>query len=194
MRRMAAEQPRRGRVEEYNSHPADSPQISEQLPNACCAMVEGDSGAAQPEVTSSCDGALGIPLDGGDRAESGLTAMPLLRSYGGLPSSIWSNTDHIGHRRPVKPEPTNRLNVGSVFPEVASAFTGWKQQQQTAGPSDAREIVQGKLTWAAEQLRRTLSIEYSIQLCQLIKSCAETMVALKNMQERCTKITDSTQM
>ena len=192
MQQKAAEQSRRGLTEEETNHPANSSHTSGRLPVACCPTAEGDYGTVQSEITSSCDAPPhDQPFDAGDRTQ-GLTAMPLLRSYGGLPSSIWSNTDHA-FRQPVKPEPTNRTEISSVFPPVASAFSGWKPQL-TSTPSQTVQIVQSKLTWAAEQLRSTSSVDNSIQLCQLIKSCAETLVALQTMQERCNKMAESTQM
>ena len=174
MQQTAAEQPRISGADD-DDH-ADSVPVPMQLPNGCCAMLASACGASQSDATSH-DFPQDAPSDSG-QAEPGLTAMPLLRSYSGLPTSIWPTADH---RRPIKPEPTNRLNVGSTFPEVASAFSGWKPQQ-SQGLSGAVEAVQGKLVWAGEQLQRTSNVASSTQLCQLMTACAETLAALQNMQ------------
>ncbi|ESO92059.1 hypothetical protein LOTGIDRAFT_217206 [Lottia gigantea] len=46
--------------------------------------------------------------------------------------------------------------------------------------NDSVSILQDKLKWASEELKKTVSVEYSIQLCQLIKSSAE---AIKSCQQ-----------
>ena len=176
MQQTAAEQPRISGADD-DDH-SDSVPVPMQLRDGSCAATAGACGASQPGATSH-DVPQDVPSDSGE-AEPGLSAMPLLRSYGGLPTSIWSNADHVV-RRPIKPEPTNRLKVGSTFPEVASAFSGWKpQQSQTL--SGTMEAVQSKLVWAGEQLQRTSNVATSTQLCQLMKACAETLAALQNMQ------------
>lgn len=64
-------------------------------------------------------------------------------------------------------EPTRLLGEGSQR-DVGSAF----------------QAVQDKMTWAAQELHQCASVEISIQMCHLIKSCAEAMAALQDL--RCT--------
>jgi hypothetical protein len=41
-----------------------------------------------------------------------------------------------------------------------------------------RELLD-KLDWAVGELRATQSVEYSIQLCALVKSCAEAVTSVR---------------
>ncbi|CAH1263370.1 SSSCA1 [Branchiostoma lanceolatum] len=90
--------------------------------------------------------------------------------------------------------PRNRLTsanpiavVSSAPQQVSSASQShaysqageWEELAEVAGMSV--EAVQKKLVWATEELGKTSSIENSIQLCMLIKACAEALVALKKV-------------
>lgn len=44
--------------------------------------------------------------------------------------------------------------------------------------SNTRDILQHKIEWATEQLQMSSSVDYSIQLCNLIKSAADAIVSL----------------
>ncbi|XP_041351972.1 protein ZNRD2-like isoform X2 [Gigantopelta aegis] len=46
---------------------------------------------------------------------------------------------------------------------------------------DALNTLNKKLCWATSELDKTASVEYSIQLCNLIKSCASAIQALKDL-------------
>lgn len=50
--------------------------------------------------------------------------------------------------------------------------------------ADSLVVVKEKMKWATEQLKTCHNINRSIQLCTLLKSCAEVMLALKQSCER----------
>jgi len=45
--------------------------------------------------------------------------------------------------------------------------------------SSTVEVLQSKIQWATEELRRSESVEYSLQLCHLVKGSAEALLSLK---------------
>ncbi|XP_062870468.1 protein ZNRD2 [Trichomycterus rosablanca] len=53
---------------------------------------------------------------------------------------------------------------------------------QQAALSQAEEAVLHKLRWATQQLQDATSTECSVQLCSLIRSCAETLRSLRELQ------------
>lgn len=46
----------------------------------------------------------------------------------------------------------------------------------------AMQAVQGKMVWATRELKLCSSVELSIQMCSLIKTCAEAITALNDMR------------
>ncbi|XP_056592888.1 protein ZNRD2 isoform X2 [Triplophysa dalaica] len=48
--------------------------------------------------------------------------------------------------------------------------------------SSAEEAVLHKLRWATQELQHSVSVEASIQLCNLIRGCAESLRSLKELQ------------
>lgn len=48
--------------------------------------------------------------------------------------------------------------------------------------SSAEDAVLHKLRWATEELQHSVSVEASIQLCNLIRGCAESLRSLKELQ------------
>ncbi|KAL1416617.1 hypothetical protein MTO96_027828 [Rhipicephalus appendiculatus] len=46
----------------------------------------------------------------------------------------------------------------------------------------AMQAVQGKMAWATRELKMCSSVELSIQMCNLIKTCAEAITALNDMR------------
>ncbi|XP_061818920.1 protein ZNRD2 isoform X2 [Nerophis lumbriciformis] len=48
---------------------------------------------------------------------------------------------------------------------------------------DAEEAVMTKLRWASSQLQSSTSLEFSIQLCNLISSCANSLRSLKELSQ-----------
>lgn len=49
------------------------------------------------------------------------------------------------------------------------------------GTTMALRVVQDKLEWATRELRTCSSVDLSIQMCNLVKSCAEALLALRNL-------------
>lgn len=50
--------------------------------------------------------------------------------------------------------------------------------------SETMSTIQAKLVWATAELQKSGSVESSIQLCQLVKSCAEALTALHNIHSK----------
>ncbi|KAH7942251.1 hypothetical protein HPB49_022304 [Dermacentor silvarum] len=46
----------------------------------------------------------------------------------------------------------------------------------------AMQAVQGKMVWATQELKMCSSVELSIQMCNLIKTCAEAITALNDLR------------
>uniref|UniRef100_G3MKB8 Uncharacterized protein n=2 Tax=Amblyomma TaxID=6942 RepID=G3MKB8_AMBMU len=46
----------------------------------------------------------------------------------------------------------------------------------------AMQAVQGKMVWATQELKMCSSVELSIQMCSLIKTCAEAITALNDLR------------
>ncbi|CAN8031221.1 hypothetical protein HPB47_027085 [Ixodes persulcatus] len=62
------------------------------------------------------------------------------------------------------------------------------QSDNNAAPADscldattAQRVVRDKLEWATRELRTCSSVDLSIQMCNLVKSCAEALLALRNL-------------
>ncbi|KAK2823061.1 hypothetical protein Q7C36_019661 [Tachysurus vachellii] len=47
---------------------------------------------------------------------------------------------------------------------------------------DAQDVVLEKLRWATQELQTAVSLESSVQLCGLIRACADTLQSLKHLQ------------
>ncbi|XP_015744106.1 Sjoegren syndrome/scleroderma autoantigen 1 [Python bivittatus] len=47
----------------------------------------------------------------------------------------------------------------------------------------AEEAILEKISWASQQLQESTSIEMSIQLCSLIRSCTESLKGIKQLQQ-----------
>ncbi|XP_069500949.1 protein ZNRD2 [Ambystoma mexicanum] len=47
----------------------------------------------------------------------------------------------------------------------------------------AEEAVLQKIGWAAQQLRQAGSVEFSMQLCELLRTCAESLKSIKELQQ-----------
>eukprot|EP00058_Branchiostoma_floridae_P027800 XP_002613291.1 hypothetical protein BRAFLDRAFT_118708 [Branchiostoma floridae] len=104
------------------------------------------------------------------------------------PRNVTQQEDTVPRNRLVSANPI--AVVSSAPQQVSSASQShvyspteaageWGELTEVAGMSVA--AVQKKLSWATEELGKTSSIENSIQLCILIKACAEALIALKKM-------------
>ncbi|XP_067400003.1 protein ZNRD2 isoform X2 [Emydura macquarii macquarii] len=91
------------------------------------------------------------------------------------------------HQQPPVPRPEHCEGAASglraaataaTMPQVLPAPTPTLPANPVAAAEDA--ILQ-KLGWASQELKRSPSIELSLQLCSLIRSCAESLKCLKEL-------------
>lgn len=61
---------------------------------------------------------------------------------------------------------------------TAPADSAQRDQEVVA----AMQAVQGKMVWATQELKMCSSVELSIQMCSLIKTCAEAITALNDLR------------
>lgn len=96
---------------------------------------------------------------------------------------------------PATPNTTASMTAACV--PVARGPGSFKSQQQIIGngltaPADpaqqdqevaaAMQAVQGKMVWATQELKMCSSVELSIHMCSLIKTCAEAITALNDLR------------
>ncbi|XP_030648472.1 protein ZNRD2 isoform X1 [Chanos chanos] len=91
---------------------------------------------------------------------------------------------------PIQPPP---IAVASASPSFLPSTTPALQPAQGSGSlgnpvhhhpaiSSAEEAVLNKLRWATTELQHSASVEASIQLCGLIRGCADSLRSLKELQ------------
>ncbi|KAI8482593.1 protein ZNRD2-like [Branchiostoma floridae x Branchiostoma belcheri] len=118
-----------------------------------------------------------------DLASSGQE--PVINHVASPPRNVSQQEDTVPRNRLTSVNPI--AVVSSAPQQVSSASQShayspadeWGETTEVAGMSV--DAVQKKLLWATEELGKTSSIENSIQLCMLIKACAEALVALKKV-------------
>ncbi|XP_032872807.1 protein ZNRD2 [Amblyraja radiata] len=66
------------------------------------------------------------------------------------------------------------------LPEEAAAAS-WPTPALAGTQGQAERAVMRKMAWASGELERAASVEYSAQLCGLIRSCAESLHSLKRL-------------
>lgn len=75
------------------------------------------------------------------------------------------------------------VNSTGLFPHpnISGSGAAVGKHSQTGGGDSQKHIsvLLEKIDWAVTELRGTQSVEYSIQLCQLIKICAETVSSVR---------------
>lgn len=49
--------------------------------------------------------------------------------------------------------------------------------------ASAEDAVLQKIGWAAQELRQSASVEFSMQLCELLRACAESLKSIKDLQQ-----------
>ncbi|XP_065114165.1 protein ZNRD2 [Paramisgurnus dabryanus] len=83
---------------------------------------------------------------------------------------------------PVPPTTTNFLPPPN--PPLQPALPSGSSNALLNHPalSSAEEAVLHKLRWATQELQHSVSVEASIQLCSLIRGCAESLRSLKELQ------------
>lgn len=67
-------------------------------------------------------------------------------------------------------------------PTVTSQHSG-TQRTVTSQCSTTQDVLQLKIEWATEQLRTSSSVDYSIQLCSLIKMAADAISSLQTISK-----------
>ncbi|XP_038821122.1 protein ZNRD2-like isoform X2 [Salvelinus namaycush] len=97
-----------------------------------------------------------------------------------------------GLRGPLPP-PANPSPALTVTPSFLPTSTPSIQPVQVAAPivapaphpalSSAEDAVLHKLRWATQELQHSASVEASIQLCSLIRSCADSLRSLKELHQ-----------
>ncbi|KAM9497916.1 protein ZNRD2-like [Salvelinus alpinus] len=97
-----------------------------------------------------------------------------------------------GLRGPLPP-PANPSPASTVTPSFLPPSTPSIQPVQVPAPlvapaphpalSSAEEVVLHKLRWATQELQHSASVEASIQLCSLIRSCADSLRSLKELHQ-----------
>ncbi|XP_061755252.1 protein ZNRD2-like isoform X2 [Nerophis ophidion] len=86
---------------------------------------------------------------------------------------------------PVAPSPAAPVTV-AVPAAAAAPVTPLVVGRPAPAPGvlqDAEEAVMTKLRWASSQLQSSSSLEFSIQLCNLISSCANSLRSLKELSQ-----------
>lgn len=71
---------------------------------------------------------------------------------------------------------------GSQQQMVENASVAPDSTQRDQEVVAAMQAVQGKMVWATRELKMCSSVELSIQMCNLIKTCAEAITALNDMR------------
>ncbi|XP_043930939.1 protein ZNRD2 [Protopterus annectens] len=70
----------------------------------------------------------------------------------------------------------------SSTPTSQPVTSSWKSPSFTV-LEDAEEAVLQKITWATRELQHTSSVESSIQLCNLIRSCTESLRGIRDLSQ-----------
>ncbi|XP_061104753.1 protein ZNRD2 isoform X2 [Conger conger] len=92
---------------------------------------------------------------------------------------------------PVQPNPASSLpGPAPPLPPAAAAPAPAQQSQppppalpgQHSATQCAEEAVLQKMRWATQELQHSCSVEASMQLCGLIRSCAESLRSLRDLQ------------
>lgn len=83
--------------------------------------------------------------------------------------------------------PNTSADGASLFPQPSSgggSTVGGKQTELGGGDGCKRVgVLLDKMDWAVAELRGAQSVEYSIQLCQLVKACAEAVSSVRTALE-----------
>ncbi|KAG9263224.1 Sjoegren syndrome/scleroderma autoantigen 1 isoform X1 [Astyanax mexicanus] len=115
------------------------------------------------------------------------TDLPL--SITGLPRPEHCEGAASGLRAPIPPlQPAMLPNTSGspafVLPPATQPATSSPSVLPQAHPvlAHAEEAVLHKLRWATQELQQAVSVETSIQLCSLIRTCADSLRSLRELQ------------
>ncbi|KAJ8348278.1 hypothetical protein SKAU_G00268670 [Synaphobranchus kaupii] len=111
-------------------------------------------------------------------------------SVPGLPRPEHCEGAASGLRRPLLVQPNPASSLPGPAPSLPTTAPPIVQQSQSpaALPGHqsttfgAEEAVLQKMRWASQELQHAASVEASIQLCSLIRSCAESLRSLRDLQ------------
>ena len=80
------------------------------------------------------------------------------------------------------------------LPPVMAAMPLVSQDSQTSkkptskcsyNSTNTQDILKNKIDWATQQLQVSVSVDYTIQLCNLIKSAADAISSLQTINSNC---------
>ncbi|XP_062892613.1 protein ZNRD2 [Mobula hypostoma] len=98
------------------------------------------------------------------------------RLYNGQPEQPYGSCPtpdlQVEARSPERPGPA------ASFPDAAAPP---RPAPEAGAPAEAERAVLRKMAWACAELERAASVEYSAQLCGLIRSCADSLHSLKRL-------------
>uniref|UniRef100_A0A1E1XBD9 Putative zn-ribbon-containing protein implicated in mitosis n=1 Tax=Amblyomma aureolatum TaxID=187763 RepID=A0A1E1XBD9_9ACAR len=95
------------------------------------------------------------------------------------------------------PNATASMTTACMLAARGPGGSSFRSQQQMVGNGSApladsaqrdqevvaaMQAVQGKMVWATQELKMCSSVELSIQMCSLIKTCAEAITALNDLR------------
>ncbi|KAJ8266157.1 hypothetical protein GJAV_G00126600 [Gymnothorax javanicus] len=110
-------------------------------------------------------------------------------SVTGLPRPEHCEGAASGLRGPLPVQPIPASPLPGPAPSLQTTAPPLQQSQsQTVAPGRhsatfcAEEAVLQKMRWATQELQHANSVEASIQLCSLIRSCADSLRSLRNLQ------------
>ncbi|XP_066506672.1 protein ZNRD2 isoform X2 [Hoplias malabaricus] len=159
-----------------------------QKKNYCVACQELDSDVDKDNPALNAQAALS------QVRERQLATLPLPQTNGVPPTdpplSI-ARPEHCegaasGLRAPPLPQPSGpTLPAGPAFiPPAAPAPPAALPPCAPLSPAlaQAEEAVMHKLRWATQQLQQAVSVETSVQLCSLIRSCADSLRSIKELR------------
>ncbi|XP_072887412.1 protein ZNRD2 [Hemitrygon akajei] len=105
------------------------------------------------------------------------------RLYNGQPEQLYGSRPtpdrQVGASSPELPEPGAPFLVPRPVAPDASAPP--PSVPEAGAPAEAERAVLRKMAWACAELERAASVEYSAQLCGLIRSCADSLHSLKRL-------------
>lgn len=97
-----------------------------------------------------------------------------------------TNNTRYSHLLPVNVDSTGDGGRSTVIQaggnNVSSTVSPAMVSTSVCDVAYSSQTVQQKLQWATRELASCNSVEYSIQLCHLIKTCADTIAALSQVE------------
>ncbi|KAI4882162.1 hypothetical protein NFI96_021727 [Prochilodus magdalenae] len=166
-----------------------------QKKNYCVACQELDSDVDKDNPALNAQAALSqvrerqLAAQPHPQATNGAPLTEPALSITGLPRPEHCEGAASGLRAPASSQPPT-LPASSGSPAfLPPTSTTLQAPPPTAGPlysnpalTHAEETVLHKLRWATQELQQAVSVETSIQLCSLIRTCADSLRSLKELR------------